>query len=71
MMQHRKPTTKFLLRLSFLLAEKNIEISAQKPSLNGLSTTLAKEIKKKRFLNPTIGDMPITEENGRVTIGAS
>ena len=27
--------------------------------------------KKKRFLNPPIGDMPITEENGRVTIGAS
>ena len=26
---------------------------------------------KKRFLNPPIGDMPITEENGRVTIGAS
>ena len=26
---------------------------------------------KKRFLNPLIGDMPITEENGRVTIGAS
>ena len=25
----------------------------------------------KRFLNPAIGDMPITEENGRVTIGAS
>ena len=26
---------------------------------------------KKRFLNPSMGDMPITEENGRVTIGAS
>ena len=26
---------------------------------------------KKRFLNPPMGDMPITEENGRVTIGAS
>ena len=26
---------------------------------------------KKRFLNPFMGDMPITEENGRVTIGAS
>ena len=26
---------------------------------------------KKRFLNHPIGDMPITEENGRVTIGAS
>ena len=26
---------------------------------------------KKRFLNPPIGNMPITEENGRVTIGAS
>ena len=24
---------------------------------------------KKRFLNPPIGDMPITEENGQVTIG--
>ena len=30
-----------------------------------------KKQKKKRFLNPPIGDMPITEENGRVTIGAS
>ena len=26
---------------------------------------------KKRFLNPPMGDMLITEENGRVTIGAS
>ena len=26
---------------------------------------------KKRFLNPPRGDMPLTEENGRVTIGAS
>ena len=26
---------------------------------------------KKWFLNPPIYDMPITEENGRVTIGAS
>ena len=26
---------------------------------------------KKRLLNPPMGDMPITEENGRVTIGAS
>ena len=26
---------------------------------------------KKRFLNPPIGAMPITEENGRVTIGVS
>ena len=26
---------------------------------------------KKWFLNPPIGDMPITEENGRVTIGES
>ena len=26
---------------------------------------------KKRFLNPPMGDMPITEENGRVTIGTS
>ena len=26
---------------------------------------------KKRFLNPPMGDMPITEENGRVTIGMS
>ena len=26
---------------------------------------------KKRFLNPPIGYMPITEENDRVTIGAS
>ena len=26
---------------------------------------------KNRFLNPSMGDMPITEENGRVTIGAS
>ena len=26
---------------------------------------------KKRFLNLPIGDMPITEENGRVTIGVS
>ena len=26
---------------------------------------------KKRFLNPPMYDMPITEENGRVTIGAS
>ena len=26
---------------------------------------------KKRFLNPSMGDMSITEENGRVTIGAS
>ena len=26
---------------------------------------------KKRFLNPPMGDMPITEENGWVTIGAS
>ena len=25
---------------------------------------------KKRFLNPPMYDMPITEENGRVTIGA-
>ena len=25
----------------------------------------------KRFLNPHIGDMQITEENGRVTIGVS
>ena len=25
---------------------------------------------KKRFLNTPMGDMPITEENGRVTIGA-
>ena len=25
----------------------------------------------KRFLNPPIGDMSITEENGRVTIGVS
>ena len=33
--------------------------------------TLAQEIKKKRFLNPPMYDMPITEENGRVTIGAS
>ena len=24
---------------------------------------------KKRFLNPPMGDMPIIEENGRVTIG--
>ena len=34
------------------------------------SPTLAQEIKK-RFLNPSMGDLPITEENGRVTIGAS
>ena len=26
---------------------------------------------KKRFLNPPVGDMPITEENGRITIGTS
>ena len=26
---------------------------------------------KKRFLNPPMYDMPITEENGRVTVGAS
>ena len=26
---------------------------------------------KKRFLNPPIGDMQITEENGQVTIGVS
>ena len=26
---------------------------------------------KKRFLDPPIGDMPITEQNGRVTIDAS
>ena len=26
---------------------------------------------EKRFLNPPMYDMPITEENGRVTIGAS
>ena len=26
---------------------------------------------KKQFLNPPMGDMPITEENGRVTIGKS
>ena len=26
---------------------------------------------KIRFLNPPMGDMPITEENGRVTIGMS
>ena len=32
--------------------------------------TLAQEIKK-RFLNPPVYDMPITEENGPVTIGAS
>ena len=25
---------------------------------------------RKRLLNPPMGDMPITEENGRVTIGA-
>ena len=25
----------------------------------------------KRFLNPPIGNIPITEENGRVTIGVS
>ena len=31
---------------------------------------LAEEIKE-RGLNPPMGDMPITEENGRVTIGAS
>ena len=38
-MQHwsQKLTTKFKLRLSFRLAEKNIEILAQKASLNGLS----------------------------------
>ena len=35
-----------------------------------IAPTLAQEIKK-QFLNPPIGDMPITEENGRVTIGAS
>ena len=34
--------------------------------------TLAQEINKKnRFLNPPMGNMPITEENGRVTIGTS
>ena len=32
--------------------------------------TLAQEIKN-GFLNPPMGDMPITEENGRVTIGTS
>ena len=32
--------------------------------------TLAQEIKS-GFLNPPMGDMPITEENGRLTIGAS
>ena len=39
MMQHwaQKLTTKFKLRFSFRLDEKNIEILAQKPSLNGLS----------------------------------
>ena len=26
---------------------------------------------KKRFLNNPMGDMPITEENGRVTFGTS
>ena len=26
---------------------------------------------KKRFLNPPMGDKPIIEENGRVTIGTS
>ena len=26
---------------------------------------------KKRILNPSMGDMSITEENGRVTFGAS
>ena len=26
---------------------------------------------KKRFVNPPIGDMPITKEKGQVTIGAS
>ena len=26
---------------------------------------------KKRFLNPPMGDMPITEENGRITIDTS
>ena len=31
---------------------------------------LAQELKK-QVLNPPMGDMPITEENGRVTIGAS
>ena len=37
-MQHQtqKLTTRFQLRLSFRLAEKNIEILAQKPSLNVL-----------------------------------
>ena len=81
-MQHRtqKLTTKFLLRLSFRLAEKNIEILAQRPSLNGLSIIRSDQIffcpnvgprNKKLFLNPPMYDMPITEENGRVTIGAS
>ena len=32
--------------------------------------TLAQEIKK-WFLNPPMGDMPITEENGQDTIGTS
>ena len=32
--------------------------------------TVAQEIKKKKFFNPPMGDIPITRENGRETIGA-
>ena len=51
MMQHRaqKLTTKFLLHLSFLLAEKKIEILAQKPSLNGLSISFDHNFWRQRW----------------------
>ena len=81
MMQHRtqKLTTKFQLQLSFRLAEKEywnfhpkaiVEwiISKRQPKI--FAPTLAQEIKN-QFLNPPMGNTPITEENGPVTIGAS
>ena len=75
MTQHRARniTIKFYLHLSFRLPEKNIEILVQKPSLNGLSIRRDQLFcanvgprNEKRFLNLPMGDMPITEENGRV-----
>ena len=58
--------------INWLHNELNIYGGEFEPFISSkiFAPTLAQEIKK-GFLNPPIRDMPITEENGRGTIGAS
>ena len=51
-------------------SETNQQMDYQLAATKNFCANVGPRIKK-RFLNPPIGDMPITEENGRVTVGGS